>query len=208
MESDFKKNIRKFKVRLNKSIKGSKMKTKKLCMSGICLTLCMLLPFLTGQIPYIGSALSPMHIPVLVCGLLCGGIYGAAIGFIAPLLRFLLFGMPPIFPIGVAMTFELAAYGMISGVMYHLLPKKKIHLYTSLIGAMLIGRGIWGLIRWTMALLFGIEFSWQMFVSGAFITAIPGMICHILIIPILVMVFQKIKDHENQECGKEVECAD
>ena len=94
------------------------MRTKKLCIAGICLTLCMLLPFLTGQIPQIGNALSPMHIPVLLCGMLCGGIYGAIVGFIAPILRFMLFGMPPIFPIGIAMAFELAAYGMASGVIY------------------------------------------------------------------------------------------
>ena len=30
------------------------------------------LPFLTGQIPQIGAMLSPMHIPVLLCGFLCG----------------------------------------------------------------------------------------------------------------------------------------
>lgn len=168
------------------------MKTKKLCIAGICLTLCMLLPFLTGQIPQIGSALSPMHIPVLLCGMLCGGIYGALIGFIAPILRFMLFGMPPIFPIGIAMAFELAAYGMASGVIYHALPKKTINIYISLISAMLVGRVVWGITRFIMALAFGIEFSFQMFLSGAFITAIPGIICHILIIPILVMACQKV----------------
>lgn len=167
------------------------MKTKKLCIAGICLTLCMLLPFLTGQIPQIGSVLSPMHIPVLLCGMLCGGTYGALIGFIAPILRFILFGMPPIFPIGIAMAFELAAYGMASGVIYRALPKKAINIYISLISAMLVGRVVWGIARFIMALAFGIEFSLQMFLSGAFITAIPGIICHILVIPILVMACQK-----------------
>ena len=86
-----------------------------LVTAAVCLALCMVLPFLTGQIPSIGSALSPMHIPVLLCGFLCGPAYAAVIGAIAPALRFMLFGMPPLFPVGVAMSFELAAYGLISG---------------------------------------------------------------------------------------------
>lgn len=167
----------------------------------------MVLPYLTGQIPYIGHALSPMHIPVLLCGMLCGGTYGMIVGFMAPLVRGMLLGMPPIFPIGVAMTFELATYGMISGVLYHRLPKKRIHLYTSLIGAMLVGRAIWGIVRWIMALLFGIEFSWKIFISAAFITALPGIICHLLIIPILIIFFEKIERRLNQKYGKEIKCA-
>ena len=37
---------------------------KKLVFAALCLALCMVLPLLTGQIPQIGKALSPMHIPV------------------------------------------------------------------------------------------------------------------------------------------------
>ena len=79
--------------------------------AALCLALCMVLPFLTGQIPQIGSALSPMHIPALLCGFICGWPYALVVGFAAPLLRFMLFGMPPLFPTGTAMAFELAAYG-------------------------------------------------------------------------------------------------
>ena len=82
---------------------------KNVVNAALCLALCMALPFLTGQIPQIGSALSPMHIPVLLCGFICGWPYGLIVGLIAPILRFLLFGMPPIFPTGIAMSFELAA---------------------------------------------------------------------------------------------------
>ena len=39
-----------------------------LVQAAVCLALCLVLPFLTGQIPQIGAALSPMHIPVLLCG--------------------------------------------------------------------------------------------------------------------------------------------
>ena len=83
----------------------------KLVVAALCLALCLVLPFITGQIREIGNMLCPMHLPVLLCGFLCGWPYGLAIGFIAPLLRSVLFGMPPLFPTALAMAFELAGYG-------------------------------------------------------------------------------------------------
>ena len=106
-----------------------KVNLKKLVLAGVFLALCLLLPFVTGQIPQIGAALSPMHIPVLLCGFVCGWPYGLVVGFVAPLLRFMLFGMPPIFPTGIAMAFELAAYGALTGILYRLLPKKTPYIY-------------------------------------------------------------------------------
>ncbi|MFT3984777.1 MAG: ECF transporter S component [Lachnospiraceae bacterium] len=166
-------------------------KTKKITLSGVCLALCLLLPFLTGQIPEIGSVLSPMHIPVLLCGFLCGWQYGLVVGFIAPLLRFLLFQMPPIFPIGTAMAFELAAYGTVTGLLYRRLPKKNINIYIVLITAMLIGRIVWGCAQLILSGITQNPFTWQAFISGAFITAIPGIIIHILIIPPIVIALRK-----------------
>ena len=119
---------------------------RKLTRAAICLALCMVLPFLTGQIPQIGSALSPMHIPVLLGGFLCGPVWAAAVGFIAPLLRFALFGMPPIFPTGLAMSFELMVYGLVSGGLYACLPKRTGSIYASLLAAMLAGRIVWGVM--------------------------------------------------------------
>jgi len=66
----------------------------------------LVLPFFTGQIPQIGRMLLPMHIPVFLCGLICGWKYGLMVGFILPLLRYAVFGMPVIFPNGIAMAFE------------------------------------------------------------------------------------------------------
>lgn len=164
-----------------------KKNLQDMCLSAVCLALCMVLPLLTGQIPQIGNALSPMHIPVLMCGLLCGWQYGLAVGFIAPLLRFLLFGMPPLMPTGMAMMFELAAYGAFSGLLLKLLPEKVPYLYVSLVGAMLAGRIIWGIVRFAMGLIVGPAFTFQAFLSGAFISAVPGIICHILLVPPVVV---------------------
>ena len=105
--------------------------TLKLVYAAVCLSLCLVLPFLTGQIPEIGSKLSPMHLPVLLCGFLCGWQYGLAVGAVAAPLRFLLFTMPP-FPNCLFMAFELAAYGLMTGLFYKAFPKKsRIHLRQS-----------------------------------------------------------------------------
>lgn len=159
--------------------------------ASICLALCLLLPFLTGQIPVIGNALSPMHIPVLLCGFLFGWKYGAAIGFIAPLLRFVLFGMPPLMPTGIAMAFELAAYGALTGLLYAKLPKRPANVYLALILSMLGGRVVWGIVRVALSGVAGNPFTWQIFLTQGFVNAIPGIICHIIVIPVVVLALQK-----------------
>lgn len=162
-----------------------------LILAAMFLALAMVLPFLTGQIKEFGNALCPMHIPVLLCGFFCGPWYGLAVGAIAPLLRFVLFGMPPIMPTGVAMCFELAAYGFAAGMLYKLLPKKIPYIYVALIGAMLIGRVVWGCAMLVLMGLGKADFGWAAFVAGAFTNAIPGIILHIVLIPILVMALKK-----------------
>lgn len=164
---------------------------KNLVFSAVCLALCMLLPLLTGQLQQLGNALCPMHIPVLICGFIAGPWYAAAVGAIAPLLRFLIFGMPPIFPIGIAMCFELAAYGAVSGLLYKLLPKKTVNIYASLIAAMLAGRVVWGIVRAVLSGASGSPFTWQAFLAGGFINAVPGIILHILLIPVIVMALER-----------------
>ena len=100
----------------------------KLVLSAMFLALAYVLPFFTGQVPEIGNMLCPMHIPVILCGYICGGPWGLAVGFVAPLLRSLTIGMPVLFPKAVSMACELAVYGILSGVLYRLFPKKKIYI--------------------------------------------------------------------------------
>ena len=97
----------------------------KIVLSSIFLALAYVLPFLTGQIPEIGSMLCPMHIPVLLCGFICGWKYGLIVGIIAPIFRSLTLGMPPLFPTALAMAFELGTYGLLSGLFYNVFNKNK-----------------------------------------------------------------------------------
>ena len=140
--------------------------------AAVCLALCMVLPFLTGQIPQIGSALSPMHIPVLLAGFLCGPWWAMAVGFAAPMLRHVWMGMPPLIT-AIAMSFELAGYGLFSGLLYRLLPKKTVNIYVSLIGAMILGRIIWGIAMVVISGVTGSAFTWSAFMAGALLNAIP-----------------------------------
>ena len=108
-------------------------KTLKMVISALFLALAYVLPFLTGQIPEIGAMLCPMHIPVLLCGFICGWPWGLAVGLVAPLFRSLILSMPPLFPTAVCMAFELGTYGAVAGLAYRLLPAKKPYVYLSLL---------------------------------------------------------------------------
>lgn len=162
------------------------MHIKKISFSAVLMALGLLLPFLTLQTVALGNMFSLMHIPVLVCGFVCGWPYGLTVGFVTPLLRNLLFGMPP-FPKNLAMAAELATYGFLTGLFYKLLPKKTIFLYVSLLLSMLIGRLVWGAV---MAFVMK-GFTFPLFVAGAFINAIPGILCHIAVVPPLVLALKK-----------------
>ena len=149
------------------------------------------MPFLTMQIREIGNMLLPMHIPVLVCGFVCGWRYGLLVGFITPLLRSFIFTMPIMFPSAVSMAFELATYGAIVGILYYILRSSKLRIYLSLLVAMFTGRLVWGVV---MIILSGINkstFSWQMFVGSALLNAIPGIILQLVLIPILIFTLEK-----------------
>ena len=173
------------------------MKSRKqllnLAFAGVFLALAYVMPFLTGQIPEIGSMLCPMHIPVLLCGFVCGATYGLVVGLVAPLFRSVTLGMPPLFPISTAMAFELAIYGLMAGLLYKYLPKKKHFIYTSLLGAMVAGRIVWGAVMFCIMGFNTASFGFAAFWTGAVVNAIPGIIAQIIIIPALIMILEKAK---------------
>ena len=170
-----------------------KTKTHDLVYSAICLALCLVLPFLTGQIPEIGSMLCPMHLPVMLAGFICGPAWAAAVGFIAPLLRFAIFGMPVIVPAGISMAFELATYGAVVGLLYNKLSKKTYNIYVSLVVAMIAGRIVWAAVRAVISGAGGAPFTWAIFIASGFTQAIPGIILQLVLIPVIVIALQKAK---------------
>lgn len=163
---------------------------QKLILSALFLGLAYLLPFLTGQIPRLGAMLCPMHIPVLLCGFLCGWQWGLCVGLIAPFLRSVTLGAPVLFPMAVCMCFELAAYGAFAGLFYKIFPRKKVFLYPALILSMAAGRVIWGVAMFFCQRSLGTAFGLKAFLSGAVLSSLPGIALQIVLIPVLVMAVQ------------------
>jgi len=170
-----------------------KLLIKQIVLSGLFIAIGLLLPFLTAQNPILGKKLLPMHLPVLLCGFVCGWPYGLIVGFVLPVFRSMLFGMPPMFPTAVAMSFELAAYGCLTGLFYKLLPKKNAYIFVSLIIAMIGGRIVWGAVSYILYGLSKSAFTWQLFIAGAFLDAIPGIVVQIIIIPVIVFALARAK---------------
>ena len=168
-------------------------KLVKVILAGLFLALAYVMPFLTGQIPEIGSKLCPMHIPVLLGGFFCGWNWGFAIGFIAPLFRSVTLGMPPLFPTAVCMAFELATYGAISGLMHKLLPPKKLYVYCSLLVSMIVGRIVWGIAMFICLGINGGSFTLSAFFLGAITNAVPGIIIQLVVVPIIVIMLDNSK---------------
>ena len=163
---------------------------KYMVWAAFFLALALVMPFLTGQIPEIGGMLLPMHIPVLICGFICGWKYGLLVGFIAPLLRSFLFTMPP-FLTALAMAFELATYGAVTGILYRKLNASKLRTYLSLLIAMISGRLVWGVVSMFIYGINGNTFTWQIFIGGALLNAIPGIILQFILIPVLMFALEK-----------------
>ena len=166
-------------------------KINRLVYASLFLALALVLPFLTGQIPQIGAMLTPMHFPVLLCGFLCGWQWGIAVGFAAPLLRSVLFGMPVMYPMAVCMALELATYAAVAGMLYRVVPQKRRFLYVSLIISMILGRLVWGLARFLCAGLDSSTFGLSVFWTGAVAMSVPGILLQLLSVPVLVIVSEK-----------------
>lgn len=165
----------------------------KMVLSALFLAMAYVLPFLTGQIPEIGAMLCPMHLPVLLCGFICGAPWGLVVGVSAPLLRAFTLGMPPPFPTAVCMAVELAVYGVVSGLFYRLLPRKRGSVYAALLLAMIAGRLAWGTAMLVCLGITGSRFTLAAFVSGALTGAIPAIVLQLILVPLIVILLDKLR---------------
>lgn len=170
-------------------------KQRKLVFSAMFLALAYILPFLTGQIQQIGNMLCPMHIPVLLCGFICGSCWGLAVGAAAPLFRSVIFGTPVMLPMAVSMSFELAALGAIAPLCFahtRALGNGARRTYVSLICAMTPARAVWGIARALLSLALDESFPLSAFAAGAFTNALPGIVLQLIIIPPAVNALRRL----------------
>jgi len=166
--------------------------TKKTVYTGLCLALGVVLPIAFHSIPNAGSMLLPMHLPVLLCGLLCGWPFGLMCGILTPLLSSLITGMPPMAYLP-SMVCELAVYGLLSGLLLRYVRTGKMipDIYLSLIGAMIAGRIVYGLMQ---AIIFRAgNYSIAIWMTGVFVTALPGIVIELVAIPAIVLALEKAK---------------
>lgn len=166
--------------------------TRRIVLTGLCIALGVVLPLAFHAVPNAGSVLLPMHLPVLLCGLACGWVYGLGCGVIVPLLSSLLTGMPPAAYLP-SMVCELAAYGLASGIMSSAvnIKRRTLGLYIQLIAAMLAGRVVYGIMN---ALIFAAgQYSFSIWLTGVFVTSLPGIAIQLVLIPLIIIALRRAK---------------
>lgn len=162
----------------------------KCMVTAVCTALCVVLPIALHAIPNAGTLLSPMHLPVLLCGMACGWQYGLACGLMGPMLSSFITGMPGIGYLPTMMV-ELAVYGLVTGLMMRLIHtgKQLADIYISLLTAMLAGRILTGAVR---GLIFSAgNYSWKAWATGYFVSSFPGILVQLILIPVLYLALQR-----------------
>lgn len=166
---------------------------KKITVCAVCIALCVVLPPVFHMLA-LGSILSPMHIPVLLCGLVCGWPYGLFCGVAGPLAAYLINGQP-----GAAMLMsmvpELAVYGLTCGLLMKLIHTGKLYadLYCALVPAMLLGRVAGGVARALLLMGGSEQYTLAMWAAAYLVQAIPGIILHLILIPALAAALMKAR---------------
>ena len=158
-------------------------------LGALFVALCVVLPIALHIIPDAGTVVLPMHIPVLICGLLCGWPYGCICGLLGPALSSLLTGMPPV-AILPAMMVECATYGAVSGLVLEYVRTRNLtaDLYIALITAMIAGRVVSGIAK---ALIFTPGITMTAWITASFVTALPGIVLQLVLIPQVVRMLMK-----------------
>lgn len=160
----------------------------KFTLSSLLLAIGLILPLFFGQVEILGQTILVLHIPIYLCGLLCGANYGLVVGFILPILRSCLFSMPIFYPNAIAMAVELSLYGFVSGYLWH--KRKVCNIYLVLLISMIIGRLGWGIMEWLLLSLNQQSFTLNMFITLGFVQGIVGIIIQFFIIPPLYKVLK------------------
>lgn len=167
---------------------------KNLTLTAMFLAIGMILPMLTGQIQQIGNMLLPMHIPVFLCALVCGWRYGLPMALVLPVFRSLIFGMPPLYPTAVSMAFELATYAFTAGFLYERSRWQCTRaLYRCMLISMIAGRVVWGIVQAALLGLGRNRFTFQAFIGGALLNAIPGIALQLVLIPAVMVALDRTK---------------
>ncbi len=170
----------------------------KLVITALLLAIGLYLPFVLGQVEVLGQAVSPLHIPALLCGLTCGPLWGLVLGAVLPIMRSLIFVMPPM-PTAIPMAFELAAYGALTGLLYpifrRLLRKKSTlpAMLCALLTAMIFGRIVGGAAKACIMGFQGNSYTFQTFIAAYFTSTAVGALIHLIVVPAVALALEKAR---------------
>ena len=169
-------------------------RTRMMVLAGMFLAVGIVLPSITGSIKEIGDSLLPLHLVVMLCGVICGWQYALPVGLVLPFLRSAFFRMPPFYPNAVWMALELATYGFLIGSLFTMRKKySRVWLLVCLVCAMLAGRVVWGIAKAILLGIAGKPFGMQAFVIGGFVDAVPGIILQFILVPLIVELSYRIQ---------------
>lgn len=164
---------------------------KKLVLASVCTALCVVLPMAFHTFPGGGNVFLPMHIPVLLCGLMCTWPYGLVCGLLGPALSCLLTQMPPVAYLP-SMMVECAVYGCVAGAMMQLVHTKKVYLdlYISMTTAMVAGRVVAGIAK---ALIFAPGTPMFAWVTTSLVEGVPGIAIQLALLPTIVYALMRAR---------------
>ena len=167
----------------------------RMVYAAVCIALALILPLFLGQVQVFMQGISPMHIPAILCGFLCGPWYGLAVGMISPILRSMIFTMPPMYPTAIAMAFELGTYGLVTGLLYKALKKMNFwsRTYISMIVAMVAGRVVGGIAQAILLGLNGKPYGLEAFATAYFVNTSVGMVIHLIVVPLILFALMQAR---------------
>lgn len=172
--------------------KNTNLIMARVICSATFLLLAILLPFLTSKLPAVGLWEMSMQFSVILCGFVCGPVWGMAVGAIAPILRYFIFGSPDLMPEGLVMAFQLLTFGFLAGLLYRKLEKNLFYIYVSLVTAMVGGRIVWAIVMFILILAgaasgsIGFSLVWNQTV----VNSLAGIIIQLVAIPAIVTVLK------------------
>lgn len=170
-------------------------RTGKLTYSALFLAFGLILPQFFHLLGGTGPIFLPMHIPVLLAGFFLGGPSGALVGILSPILSSIITGMPAV-PILFIMIGELAAYGWFAGYLYQ---GRKLNIYASLTGAMILGRITLAAVVYLLQFTIGLTIQPLAYLTTAILTGLPGIVIQFIFLPPMVRLLHRAARYDHPD---------
>ena len=164
---------------------------RNLSVALISLAATAVFSFVSGWLPF-GDRLLLIQIPVLLCGLLAGALYGAVLGLLTPFFLFLITGTPAFYPDAIAMSLEFFLFGVVASPIFRSFARSAESLYAGLGAAILAGRLGYTAAMYIMIELQHIDFALKPLLRSEVLDVWPGILLQLIVVPLLVFAANSI----------------